>query len=1184
MAELQYSDAQRTAITDRGGALLVSAAAGAGKTFVLVERLMHRILSETDPCNIDDFLIITFTRKAAGELRARITGELTKRMAENPEDRRLARQLSRVSLAKITTIDGFCSDLIRRHAFALDIPSDFRQLETAEAEQLRAQVISRLLEQCYAEQDEESDFRLLADTLGAGKNDEELQNAVEQVYLSAQSHLSPRGWMEQCIDALRLEQYRDAAQTPWGAELIDAFGSFCEAKERKLRSAIRMSGRESAVLERYGPILAEDVELVRRLRAQRSWDALAAYVPDFKQLPSFKKNEQTELQTRVKGIREQFKKELRERLGKFYADSEIVMAELAPMSRALRALFALALRFEEVYLQEKLRLHLLDFSDLEHFAAKLLLNRDGTPSAAARELSEQFTELMLDEYQDTNEVQDRIFRALSRDGKNRFMVGDVKQAIYRFRLADPGIFLKKYRSYPPAELAAEGEPRKVLLSSNYRSGPEILDAANAVFRACMSEKVGGLVYGESEQLRPGKPHTPLPGPVVELHCIHTKAEDKTEANADKTEIEAEFTARRIRQLLDEQAPVRDKEGLRPVRPEDVVILLRSAAHSAQIYIDALRREGIACVSDSEGSLLDTPEIELLRNLLCVIDNARQDIPLTSVLLSPLFAMPADTLAQIRASHRGGELWDALCASALPQAQEATALLRRLRDAASELELPRLLQTVAETLSLGELCDAMPDGALRRRNLEQFYAIAAEYSEGGRKSLSQFLAKVDVLCRQVTAAQPDSTSGAVTLMTIHKSKGLEFPVVVLGDLSREFSRKDYSGQVLLHPELGAGSNLFNEEGRLRYPSIAKQGIIERKKAELVSEELRVLYVAMTRPKDRLIMLYSAAELPRRLRQLTEQLTLPPAPLLAAEAKCPGDWVLETALLRKEATELFAVCGEPDETERSEIPWRIRLHRICALTPPQPRAVGTGDERPPQEAEALHRWLDFRYPGQAATTVPAKLTATQLKGRDLDAEAAEKAELREEQTERPVRPRALRKPYFGAQRPLSPTERGIATHLAMQYLDYAKTGSLAQLEEELRRLVAEEFLTPQQAEAVSAERLFRVFAGPLGARIAAADRVVRELKFSLLTDAKLVSAAAAGEQLLMQGVTDCCLIKDGRLTVIDFKTDRIAPGGEASAAAYYRGQLAAYSEALERMFGMPVEERLLYFFQTDTAYPV
>ena len=1172
---LKLTPAQEMAVRTRGSAVLVSAAAGSGKTKVLVERLMERICDPIHPEDVDSFLLITFTKKAAAELRTRIGQALAERLAQEPDNRHLQRQLNRLYLAQISTIHSFCKTLLQEYAYELDLPADFRVAEQADCAALRQKVMERVLERRYAAIEEDAELRALVDTLGAGRDDRALPDILQTAYNSVQCHLYPDLWMERCLQMLDMRRYDSLSRTPWGALLLQELRNTAQELRQSAERALDLLAGCEALQSKYAPVLEEDAALLERYGQMTDWDTVFENrTPEYRRLPVVKNCPAPELQARVKYIRDRYKKELSRRLEDFYAPSQVIMQELSGTEAALRGLFSLIQDFSAAYRTEKMRLHVLDYGDLEHETVRLLLRPgDGAPTAIAREISRRYTEILVDEYQDTNEVQDRIFKAISRDGKNRFMVGDVKQSIYRFRLADPGIFLKKYKTYGDCQTAADGQPRRILLSENFRSGEAILDAANAVFSTCMSEQVGGLNYGEEEALKEGRPHPALPYPQVELHCICTQTGDGE--TPEKSRAEARFLAARIRKMLDEKMPVTQDDGLRPVTAGDIVVLLRTMT-SAGAYVDALRRQGIACVCDSGSNLLEAGEIETLTALLQVLDNAHQDIPLISTMASPLFGFTAEELAQVRAGSRQGDFYDALqqAKDTLPRIGAFLQTISDLRDAAQELPLHGLLEKIHDITGLEDVYGAMADGAGRLENLRRFCQLAAGFEEGGRKSLHQFLVWLERAQAQGIPMEARGETNAVRLLSIHKSKGLEFPVVVLAGLSRRFNKEDLKEPVLLHPELGAGCNVYDEENRVRYPSVAKKAIARRIGAENLSEELRVLYVAMTRAKDMLVMTYCSNRLEAELQALVQ--SLPVTPACAARAVCPGDWVLLTALRRTESGELFRLGGNPEETSVSRIPWRVCVHTGQASASQSTGAPTAAAKPVPLSADRLEQALQFAYPGAGAQNVPSKVTATQLKGRELDDEVSDG-----QQRPAPPEVRLLRPAFLEGEKPLTAAERGTATHLAMQYLNYDRTATLGQIKSELVRLVSGEFLTQQQADAVRPEQLLAVFQGALGARIRAARKVIREFKFSLLTDAGDYYPEAAGEQLMLQGVVDCCLLNPEGITVIDFKTDRVTPGGEEQAALRYKGQLQAYSQALQRIFHLPVLERIVWLFATGTA---
>ena len=1170
--------AQRMAVERPGGPILVSAAAGSGKTKVLVERLMRQILRTDQECSINDYLMITFTKKAAAELRARIARELAARLAQDPENRHLQRQQSRIYLTQISTVHAFCGELLREFAYALDIPADFRMLEQTEADTLRGRIADELLEERYETIREDPALIQLVNGLGAGRDDRRIPELILGVYTTSQCNLYPDRWLDACEAGLNLEGVTGAEQTPWGDYLLQGLRDCCLEQAAALEEAASELERSDS-LGKYIPTFRGNAASLRSLAVCGSWDETLNAIPsaaDFGRLPVVRACPEPELQARVKAIRSQAQDLVRRWCAELYGDSAQVLGDLAQTADTLKALFSLTREFTRRFDGEKRRLHALDFNDLEHQAVALLLEPDGvTPTETARRISQRYKQIMVDEYQDTNQVQDAIFRAISTDGSNRFMVGDVKQSIYRFRLADPGIFLKKYNEYTPAEDAAPEGRQRILLSHNFRSGEAVLEAVNSVFRLCMSPRVGGLDYGEAEALRPGRALEPLPQTQVELHCLSTRQEEDAEA-PEKNRAEAAFAARRIQQLLEARTPVRGESGLRPVEPGDIVILLRSPKNVAGFYLDALQRLGIPAASDAGESILDAAEVEALLCLLKALDNLHQDIPLTGALLSPIFGVRAGDLAQAVGRGQRTALCDALrdldeSSDALPRAME---LIRELRQLAVTLPLHALLEQIQQRTDLEAVYGAMENGPVRIENLRAFYQLAAVFSEGGKKSLHQFLDYVEELRDQGGVSVQRPQSNAVTVMSIHKSKGLEFPVVFLCGLSRRFNLDDLKTPVQFHSELGAGCAVYDQATHTRFNSIAKAAISRQTKAENVSEELRVLYVAMTRAKDMLITSCCAEAMESHLADLALGLSPQRVKSRAAQAGSLGDWILMTALLRTEAGELHAVAGKPQNCAVSQIPWIIRYHSAEELPAGTAGRTAAPMAQNPVDIAALKESLAYRYPYIAAQTLPSKLTATQLKGRFLDQEA-------DDGTPRPQEFRGrLRKPsLIRTEKPLTPAQKGTAVHQAMQYLDFDQTESLEEIKTQLARMEAEAFLTPAQAAAVDPEKLLRVFTGPLGHRIREADRVLREFKFSLLTDAGAFEPEAKGNQILLQGVTDCCLFKNGSITVVDFKTDRVRSGEERAAGERYRPQLEAYAHALSRIFGCPVTGKLLYFFATD-----
>ena len=1168
MAE-KLTPQQKMAVENRGGRLLVSAAAGSGKTKVLVDRLLRYLTDPQDPANVDEFLIITYTKAAAAELRGKIAAKLSERIAEAPENRHLQRQLQRLYLAKISTVHAFCGDVLREYAWQLDLPADLRVADENECRQIRDTVMAQLLDKAYDNVAEDPDFRAFVDTQGLGRDDRLVPEVLLKVYDSARCHLDPDGWLDACVASAELPEGTDLSKTLWGSYLMENLMGYLdlqiEAMERCAALAERAEGMEKPAL-----LFRQILQQLQFLRQSGSWDEIVSRREiDYGRLVIPKKCPDQALGDRIKAVRAACKKGLDKKLRSFTDESSLLLEDMGRCGAAVRGMVQLARQFSQAYDKAKRSRRILDFGDLEHRTLDLLLGRRRSgPTAAAYEIGNRFREIMVDEYQDSNAVQDAIFTALTEKRQNCFMVGDVKQSIYQFRLADPGIFLEKYNTYADAENAADGEGRRVLLSHNFRSGGAVLEGVNDIFRACMSPRVGGLHYGAEEALREGIPHVPLGEPEVELLTLQVREHTYPE--------EAAMVAQRITELLDGSHFVRDGEALRPIRPEDIAILLRSPGSVGGQFKAALEARGVRCVSGGGEDLLQTPEVATLRSLLQTISNPRQDIPLIAVLASPVFGFTADDLAAFRAKRRYGCVYDALEKWEDPKAKRFLTVLEALRRSARLLTLARLLEDIFVRTGMVSIYAAMENGQLREQNLQTFYSLAVDFESAGRRDLAHFLEFLDGMEEKgLIAAGEQTSASAVTLMSIHKSKGLEFPVVFVSNLSREFNRESARAQVLCDKELGLGLTAVDPRNRIRFPTAAKRAIALKTISDSLSEELRVLYVALTRARDRLIMTYASGSLEKEIGELSARMDLCPRELLTRDVVCPGQWVLLAALLRTEAGALFALGGKPEETTPGVPPWQIRV-----LTP----AGETGETMPEELAqeqevdlEAIRRGLSFRYGHDAATKAPSKQTATQRKGREKDAEAAENTEPPKPYTHK------WRKPAFlgGGD---TGKDYGNAMHKALQHLPFGDCTDEDAVRQAVSELVLKGFLTVEEEALVDCGKLAAFFATDLGRRLRAGENVLREFKFSILDDGENFDPALRGEKILLQGVVDCALVEEDGITVVDFKTDRVTEETLPERVRQYRPQVLAYAGALERIYGKPVKEAVLYFFQMGEIVPV
>ena len=1206
---VNWTDEQLRAITHRGGALLVSAAAGSGKTAVLVERVIRRILDDADPCNIDEFLIVTFTKAAAAEMKAKIADALTQKLLESPADRRLRRQLTLLDRAQITTVHSFCAYLLRENFQAAGLTPDFRVADEDEVAILRENILDELIEARYEDASAENEgFFMLVESLSAMRDDARLRAVLLETYEKLQSHPYPKKWLD---GVLARPAGGDPLESVYGRVLRASILDRCRYA-REMLSAARETMRGYPAIEKgYGAAYASDLEsldaLIRLLEESR-WDEAAAFANgiSFARLSAVRGFDDPVLLDLVKAPREAWKKTLAALCRDYFGFTQAqFLADMQAVEPYGRALFSLVGAFMDRLDDEKRLRNILDFGDLEHLTVRMLLGEDGdAPTPLARALSFRYTEIMVDEYQDTNDVQDAIFRALSQNKTNLFMVGDIKQSIYSFRLANPDVFLRKYLAY--SDDPAPGEPGRIILSKNFRSRREVTEAVNYIFENIMSAALGDVDYGEHERLVPGADYPDGGDDTAELCLVETEDEDElTGAAAD-----AAYVAARVREMLDEGFPVYDRaQGvMRPCVPEDFAILLRSVKSKAALYETALARAGISSLKDVGSELFDSPDVMILMSLIDVLDNPEQDVPLASLMRSPLYGFTADELAQIRIGAPGVSFCGAVRRAAQSddtlgvRSAAMLSALDALRLAAEDMPADRLVMRILNETRLEAVCSHLTDGPGK---LRAFLEQAQRFERAGYCGLYRFAHMMRaVRSRGCEVSPAPSSASAVHIMSIHKSKGLEFPIVILANCAQRFNTNDLTNPVLIHPKLGVGFRRRQIDRRIEYPTLPRLAIAVKARQEMLSEEERILYVAMTRAKEKLIVtapVKKTAALAAKYYPDIQRAPLPHQMLLSSISMLP--WVLAPVLRLPCAAPFFSEAGIAANFEtRDDRGWRLRA---VAPTPDKadaPSAVLETFETLPVSREALTERFAFRYPHERAKDLPSKLTATALKGRYTDEEAAENAAAQEPfalatESGADILPenagvmpkpdvRRFRRPRFMQDAGLSGAERGTALHLVMQFINFEACTSRDGVEAEIVRLRERRFLTPEQAEAVDAGKILAFFRSPLGQRMMASGTVRREFKFSLLAPCAVTDDLSAlarvpeaeEDAVLFQGVVDCYFEEPGGLVLIDFKTDFVPPDGAGVLAARYRPQLAAYALALTRITGKQVSERHLYLFQT------
>ncbi len=1191
MADVKWTDEQLQAIEHRGSALLVSAAAGSGKTAVLVERLLRRVIEDKE--DITRFLMITYTNAAAAELREKILTALNGRASKAVKDAYLRRQLTLVHGAHISTIHAFCTSVLRTHGHLIDIPGDFRIMDESEASSLRMELCEEVIDESYGK----DWFMPAAESLFGERDDRNLVQAVLELHAKSRSQVFPEEWLDGIKNSFSKDEGAAPDDSSWGKYLLSQTRETLNALELLNRRALEQIKGDEALEKAYLPAFMCDSEIIALLlRAVSSgWDSVVKIFNEisFMRLGSLRKYENEEKKELVKAIRGQIKDRV-EKLRKnwFLKNSDEISGESKKLLPVAWALACAAKALDGKFAQEKKRRNALDYSDLEHFALKLLVEKYDAandvvfPTALAKEISEDWAEIMVDEYQDSNCIQDVIFRSVSKEEKNLVMVGDVKQSIYRFRLADPQIFLKKYRSFKPIAEAEVGQACVVNLSRNFRSRAQVLDACNALFSSVMSDELGDIKYTPEEYLYLGAGYDEYSGQsnaaeVVILNLNEMRENSQEEISPAAREIEADWLAGEIRSMVDEGFWVQEKDGnRRRMRWGDVVILLRSLADKAHVFENALQRAGIPCVSDKAAGLLDTPEVSMIISLLTVIDNPLNEIALVGALRSPLFAFSADDLSIVR--RAGGSYISAIekvsgrdTGETGEKCREFLRVYYTMRELSEDLSCDKLIwKLYCETNALG-IIGALSGGAERRRNLLELFYYAQSFEENGFRGLYSFLERIARLAEkgENIAVNSLTDADAVRIMSIHKSKGLEFPVVFVADFNHRFNTSDLTQKVIIHPELGLGLNVTDIQPPTAYPSVSRAAVAQKILCEMKSEEMRVLYVALTRAREKLFIVCSLPDAVKKLGNVYSQV-VGGEEFSAEELNDTGPvpWILAPLLFSSEGSELRECINASPILDAKRMHFDVKI-----INPEVDTKAARGKENAAGIEDMPSMWdftqfrekFEYEYPYAKASEAPSKITATGI--RTLIEEnciSAEGIAEPEEKSKRFVRPEFVR------EKGLTPAEKGIAAHLAMQLVDFSKCVDLEGVKGELARLYAMGQLTDKEFEAVTPEMLMRFFKSYIGVEVLKAQKIWREFRFSVLVPAEHM---APDETMILQGVADLFFKTEQGIVLVDFKTDA-GDIDEAEAYRRYNEQLRAYAYALEEIFGEKVCRKVLFFLRS------
>ena len=1163
MAERTWTPQQEDSFTARGGSLLVSAAAGSGKTAVLVERIIRRITDPRDPVDVDRLLVVTFTRAAAAEMRQRLSAALSAKMAQEPDNLLYARQQMLLPRAYISTVHGFCTRILQEFAGQNGLPIGFAVAEEGRADLLGAEALDAVLEEAYRKKDPA--FLALAAQLCSDRDDGGLREAILGAYRFMQAQPFPDEWLQKQMDAYTAVMPLE--RTDWMAPILQEAGYMLRRAVLYADAACTLAQCEG--LEPYADTLRQDrkaLEILAERLSDGTYDSMYEAVSACKlgRLPAVRAADAAvqEGKEQIQTLRKKIKDRL-ERVRALFCGTEAeCRADLAEMAPLVAALGDLVREYTRRFTALKRAQKLLDYNDLEHETLRLLLDHDTRrPTPLALELSRRFAEIMVDEYQDTNGAQDALFLALSRGENNLFMVGDVKQSIYGFRQAAPAIFTNRRDGYIPYSRTESQFPAAITLSNNFRSRREVTETVNFLFRQLMERSLGGVDYGATEQLVPTATY---PAGDYATEWLLVDRDAARDEGLTDVQAEARVMAARIREMMADMIISADG-GQRPLAYEDICILLRKRG-DMPTFVKELGRLGIPAAADKGEAFLSTPEVSAALSLLRVVDNPLREVALTAVMLSPLYGFTPDDLAQLRITY-GKRMPLYAAVEQMASNEDVPALasrcgallsdLRRFRTLAVTLPADRLLETIYRDTGMEEIYAARTGGRQRVANLRRLDQIARGYEQGEFRGLSSFIRYLDRMEEQGKDLEGGDTlrRDGVRIMTVHSSKGLEFPVVFAARLSGLRGRDDARQKLRFHAATGIGMKLVDEEIGEKHIPLPYAAVASARRLDDAAEELRVWYVALTRAREKLVLVHTLPAPQDTLQAMAGDLPAGEALLsdTLLRAAAPGDMLLMAALRHPDFRPLWHGAGH---ALPCDVAWRVT---IC--TPPseaETAAATVAATADPTLVQELTRRAEYTYPYAALLGVPAKLAASQLS--------------HEAMSRRHV---AVSRPAFLQAEGMTAAQKGTATHTFMQFADYA--AAARDVTGEVQRLCGLGFLTPRQAEVLDTERIAAFFGGDLYRRMTAAQQIWREYAFAVTVPAGTLTdlpAAMAEESVLVQGIADCLFREGDSIILVDYKTDRVKTADELRDR--YRSQMAFYKQALESIFGLPVTERLLYSF--------
>ena len=1191
---------------------------GSGKTAVLVERIINKVLNEK--INIDEILVVTFTNAAASEMRERVLDAIYKKLDEEPENENLQKQITLLNKASICTIDSFCLEVVRNYFYELEnISPNFRIADTSEIELLKQEVIDDIFEEKYEKEDE--DFTKLINIYTSYRDDTPLKDLVLKIYSYIQSNPFPEKWLNDKIEIFNLEDKleEDFSNTIWGKELLK------EVREIVVDSITALNRIEKHLsvepeLEKFWQTIRSDIEQLETLKEHtNSWDNAYTIANNLEFVIWPRKSSNLEIKEKAKEARDEVKEKIKNISKKILiCNSKEANQDIYDMYIVLKKLEDLILEFQTEFSKRKRDKNIVDFHDIEHFALKILLKTDEEghieKSEIAKKYQNKFKEVAIDEYQDSNLVQEYILTAVS-NNKNIFMVGDVKQSIYKFRQAMPELFLSKYDNYKKEEEKGENDDLKIQLFKNFRSKKNVLDFTNIIFQDIMSNQLGDILYNEEEYLNLGANYPEInQNQKTEIHIIQTKdkeceennngeqiiqdeSDGEIEEHIEDIELEARFVANKIKELIANKFQVYDrkKEEYRDIEYKDIVILLRATSKSAPIFEQELLNLSLPVFSDSSQEYLDSIEIQTIMSLLKIIDNPMQDIPLVTVLRSPIGKFTDDELIQIRLSDKKDDFYTCMQKAKISVDRKLSDKIEQFlnnldnwRKEQEYLALDELIWKIYSDTGYYNYVSLMPNGMLRQANLRMLFERAKQYETASFKGLYNFIhfiEKVHLSSGDLGAAKIiGENENVVRIMSIHKSKGLEFPVVFLSSTGKQFNLMDLNESILLHQEMGIGVKYIDYEKQIQYDTLSKAAIRNKILTETLSEEMRILYVALTRAKEKLFITGIQKDYDKIKEKMMGQIEQYPLndenkinPILLKKYKKYLDWIMLVYMYEKE-----------DITDIAELHIHNKLELLKSLEKSKDEdidVIGLLDNHNLNNLSAkfkniedIQNVIENKYKYEASIAIPTKTSVTELKelanenNRTIrNVESFLNEEDSKSSYDKFEIPKFMKS---DEQEKLTGARKGTLLHLCMQKLEIGKEYELSNIKELVNNLKEREIITQLEAENINLNAILKFTKSDIWEELKNAKEVHREEPFYMTIPAREIYKKDVEEKILVQGIIDLYYIdRNDNLVLLDYKTDYLENGAE-ELIQKYDNQLQLYKKALEDALNRKVDKIYIY----------